>query len=100
MQYILLTALEDLAFLFVKKQPLSWSQTLFGYYHGLKRMLQSLGLFVVLPLLKKAGLADAVILMIGILSSTAGQIIFGFSTTTWMVFLSMNFYRHLHIHVY
>ena len=78
-----------LIFLYTKMQPLSWSQTTFGYYMGGTHVAKAFGMLLVLPLLKRCGVKDTYLLMIALITQTICGFILGWSKTTWMVFLGL-----------
>lgn len=81
-------AIYTLGYLFLKKQPLSWSQSFFGYFVGLHKGILGTALIVFVPLMKYKGhLRDTTIVMFAIISSSLGELIFACSTKTWMIFL-------------
>ena len=78
----------SLAYLFTKKQPLSWPQSLYGYYAGYSTGLRSLSLLLIGPLFKRRlGMRDTSIMILSLLTNAAGEAFMGFSHVTWMVFV-------------
>ncbi|XP_076464411.1 proton-coupled folate transporter-like [Babylonia areolata] len=77
----------DILLLFLRREPLAWSQTLFGYFKGLENLLRGLVLMVALPLLKrKLRVRDTSLVLGGLVSKVAGLVLLGLATHTWMVF--------------
>ena len=77
----------DILLLYLRLEPLAWSQTLFGYFKGMENLLRGLVLIFVLPLLKqKLKARDTSVVMGGVMSKVLGLALMGLSTTTWMVF--------------
>ena len=81
-------ALYSVAFLFLRRQPLSWSQSQYGIFVGYGRMLSGVFSLFFIPLLKHyVDAKDTVLLILGLLSSCASELYFAFCVLTWMVFL-------------
>lgn len=97
--HILFAAKHSLAYLYVRKQPLNWSQTLYGYYNGCAAILSMVGPLLILPLLRaKLRMRDTNIIVLAFTSTTMSMVWFAFSTQTWMVFMgkyNMTFDLHL-----
>ncbi|KAL8619698.1 hypothetical protein ACOMHN_025784 [Nucella lapillus] len=79
----------DILLLFLRREPLAWSQTLFGYFKGLDNLLRGLVLLIALPLLKKKlRVRDTSLALGGVMSKVVGLVLLGLSTQSWMVFFS------------
>ena len=93
--YILLSSFSahSLEFLYFRHPPLSWSQTLYGYYNGFSNLIHAFASLIILPILKQtAGCLDESLLAVGIVSDMLGRTWTGLCKTTWMVFLSKYIY--------
>ena len=85
---VFLTGTRDVSYLFLKKSPLSWDPVLYGYFQAYQNTVFALLLIVGTPVLKKIfGLADSLLVLMGLVSTIASLLLFGFSHKTWMVFL-------------
>lgn len=79
----------DILLLFLRREPLSWPQSMYGYYKGMENLLRGLVLVTVLPLLKKKmKTRDTSLAMAGMASKSMGLILLGVANQTWIVFLS------------
>jgi hypothetical protein len=76
----------DIAFLFVREEPLVWEVRLFSYWFGTRYGISSLALLIALPLAQRAGAGDHLVCSIGIISKIAALLLFAFSTNTAMAF--------------
>lgn len=84
----------DILLLYLRLEPLAWSQTLFGYFKGVENLLQGLMLILVLPFLKrKLRVCDTFLVMGGILSKVVGLAVMGLANTTWLVFAGESFHN-------
>ncbi|XP_048259081.1 solute carrier family 46 member 3-like isoform X7 [Haliotis rufescens] len=79
----------DVLLLYTRRAPLSWSQTMFGYYKGLENFTRSLTLVTVMPLCRK--MRDTTLGLWGLASKIIGLVVMGFSETTWLLFLVVIF---------
>ena len=78
----------SLSYLYTKKFPLSWSQTMYGINAGYTVGIKGLALLLINPLLKKRlGMRDTSIMIMSLVTNAFGEMLFGFSTHTWMVFI-------------
>ena len=84
---MIISALVAASYLFVIRQPLSWSQTLFGIFSGVDYVMRGLGGVVIPPILKSFHVRDTICLFWAYVSQFATSMIFAFSKKTWMVFL-------------
>ncbi|XP_067681839.1 lysosomal proton-coupled steroid conjugate and bile acid symporter SLC46A3-like [Haliotis asinina] len=75
----------DILLLFTRLAPLSWSQTMLGYYQGLETFARSLMLVTVLPLCRR--FRNTTVGFWGLISKVIGLVVLGFSKRTWQVFL-------------
>ena len=80
---------KDVKVMFLTRSPLSWSRSWFGYF--LSAELAVIGLFTFLASLvsRKLNLSDVNIVIIGLISMFAKVFFLAFSTTSWMVFISL-----------
>lgn len=84
------SAIYTVGYLFLKKSPLGWSQSLYGYYTGYQKLMMGLSCILIVPVFKEIlHLSDTSILLIGLLSSSLSEFFFSFCTKTWMVFMGM-----------
>ena len=82
-----------LYYLFVRHHPLNWGPSLYGYYSGFSTGTGCLCNLVVIPVLSKVyGVKDTILIIIGIVSFILGDILFGISTQTWMIFMGKLIY--------
>ncbi|XP_078310307.1 lysosomal proton-coupled steroid conjugate and bile acid symporter SLC46A3-like [Crassostrea virginica] len=80
----------DIKLMFLTRSPLSWPKSWFGYFLSVESAVMGLCLFLLIPLFsKKIKLTDVTIVVIGLLSMLAKVIFLGFSSTSWMVFVSI-----------
>ena len=78
----------SVGYLYLKKSPLGWSQSLYGYYSGYNRLIIGVASLVIVPVFKDIlHLPDTTILLVGLLSSSFSELFLSFSTKTWMVFM-------------
>ena len=83
-----LVASWSLVYLYTKKYPLSWSQTMYGIYTGYTLLLQGIAAFLIGPLLqKRIGMSDITVIMFSMFMTGMGEVLFSFCTKTWMVFI-------------
>ncbi|KAK7471504.1 hypothetical protein BaRGS_00035843 [Batillaria attramentaria] len=79
----------DILLLFLRREPLGWSQSLYGYFKGVENLLRGLVLILALPLLKrKAHVRDTSLAMAGMVSKIVGLVLLSLATQTWIVFVS------------
>ena len=77
-----------ISYLFLKKRPLSWDQTTYGIFVGIYKFVTASALFTFVPLMKnKFKMHDSMIIILAIISTSVGELLFGLSTHSWMVFL-------------
>ena len=77
-----------LTYLVVKRQPLSWSQTKYGVWMGLRNCFGGTFLVVVVPILRKyLDPKDTTLLLAGLISAALGQLVLSIGTYDWIVFL-------------
>ena len=82
-----LAAQMTLGYLYVRKQPLSWSNTLYGIWASYTLFVGSLGVVTILPLLKnRLHMRETTILFLALVSMSASCAMFAFSVNTWMAF--------------
>lgn len=82
----------DILLLYLRRDPLGWSQSLFGYFKGMENLLRGLMLLLVLPLFKKKlHVRDTTVVIGGILSKVVGLVLMGLATQTWLVFLGKHY---------
>ena len=76
------------SYLFLKRRPLSWSQTTYGIFVGIYKFITAAALLTLVPLMKnKFRMHDSLIIILAIISTSLGELFFGLSTKSWMVFL-------------
>ncbi|XP_035697899.1 solute carrier family 46 member 3-like [Branchiostoma floridae] len=75
----------EVGLLFVKAEPLKWSESLYGYWQAAQNVIPSVTLLVVMPFLAKR-LPDTALVIIGGVSYAAKFEIMAFSSTTWLMF--------------
>ena len=76
------------AYLYLKRQPLSWSQSMYGGWEGFRNVITGTGSLIILPLIKRySAVPDTIILGLALLSTGASMILIGLSKVTVMVFL-------------
>ncbi|XP_064623139.1 proton-coupled folate transporter-like isoform X2 [Lineus longissimus] len=86
--FLCFSGIKDISYLYVKRSPLSWSRTIYGYYQGFQMGLTAVLLIVGAPILKMVfHVHDTTLILMGIVSTIASQILYAFSTKLWMVFL-------------
>ena len=75
------------SYLFLKRRPLSWSQTTYGIFVGIYKFITAAALLTLVPLMKnKFRMHDSLIIILAIISTSLGELFFGLSTKSWMVF--------------
>lgn len=80
----------NITLLYVQKAPLSWSNALYGYLLSFDYFFTGICLTLVLPVLTKTvNIVDKNLFIIGCLSKSMRFLMLGFSTRTWMVFMSV-----------
>lgn len=77
----------DVVFLYALGKPLCWGTSLIGYFLALKVFCNGLASLFVLPLMVALRVSDASVVMIGLISGSAGLVLMGVATETWMMFL-------------
>ena len=81
---------KDVKVMFLTRSPLSWSRSWFGYFLSAELAVMAFCLLFLLPLFsRKLNLSDVNIVIIGLISMFAKVIFLAFSTTSWMVFVSL-----------
>ncbi|KAI3379472.1 hypothetical protein SNEBB_001322 [Seison nebaliae] len=76
-----------ISFLYLRKSPLSFTQTLYGIFRGLKSFLTCIALIGILPILQKYfDISDLTCAIIGTLSKCLGDFMYGFATSARMIF--------------
>ncbi|XP_078697177.1 lysosomal proton-coupled steroid conjugate and bile acid symporter SLC46A3-like [Branchiostoma floridae x Branchiostoma belcheri] len=75
----------EVGLLFVKAEPLKWSESLYGYWQAAQNVIPSITLLVVMPFLAKR-LPDTALVIIGAVSFVAKFEVMAFSSTTWLMF--------------
>ena len=77
-----------LGYLYLKRTPLSWDRRLYGIYIGLEKLTGAFSAFFIIVWLKQSRkIHDATLIIVSILSASLGEVWFGLSTQTWMVFM-------------
>ncbi len=77
-----------IAYLYLKRQPLSWSQSLYGYFVGFRNLIEGFGGLVMIPFIKRwVYVPDTAILGAGLATGGLSLILTGLSTVTFCVFL-------------
>ena len=77
-----------IGYLYLRRQPLSWTQSLYGYYVGVLALVHGVALVAIMPLMKKVmKVTDTGILIFATILQAVAEAFFGFCTKTWMVFL-------------
>jgi hypothetical protein len=85
-----ITASWLIGYLYLRRQPLSWTQTRYGYYVGVLAIVHGIALIAIMPLMKNVmHITDTGILIFSTLLQAVAEAFFGFCTKTWMVFLGM-----------
>lgn len=75
------------SYLFLKRRPLNWSQTTYGIFVGFYKLVTATALFTLVPLMKsRFNMHDSAIIILAIISTSVGELFFGLSTKSWMVF--------------
>lgn len=89
------SAIPNIAYLFLKHSPFNWNQIKYGYFLALYITVPSFFLLCITPLLKtKFDFKDTTLWIISIVSSSLGDVWFGYSTEDWMVYLgNIDFFR-------
>ena len=78
----------DVILVYTRHPPLSWSQTTLGLFKGSEQFLRGLAVITLLPLLKKRfGMKDTTIVIIGLISNCAEEIVLGLSSSTALLFI-------------
>ena len=86
------TAMDVIGYLFLRRQPLSWSQTLYGVFNGYSDAVFTLFVLFGIPFLKvRLRWRDTTLMLVGVVSQCIGQAYMGFCVVTWMVFLGEAF---------
>lgn len=81
-------AADHLSYLHLKHEPLSWSQSMYGYFRGVSNGIRALTIFLLVPLLrKKLPLQDPQLMMLAFATYAISRTVFGLSTKTWLVFM-------------
>ncbi|XP_076304916.1 lysosomal proton-coupled steroid conjugate and bile acid symporter SLC46A3-like [Tachypleus tridentatus] len=79
----------DLLFIFLTDDPLNWSQSKYSFISALKFAICGSGLLIGMPVLSRWFRApDTLIGLIGTLSRGLGLAVLGFSTTSFLVYIS------------
>ena len=85
--YFSFPVIVTLGYLYVKRHPLLWSQTLYGIYLGIRSVASGLCLLVVVPYMKNTlKFRDTTIVLMSLVASAVSEVFFGLSIETWMVF--------------
>ena len=66
---------------------LGMDPVLYGYYGGYNTVLRGLGIMLVVPVFKRCGLRDTIVLLLSTISKTLGLCFLAFAFAVWMVFL-------------
>ena len=76
---------------------------MFGIYVGINKAISGLALVVIVPIMKyKFKMSDTTIILVGIVSSSSCELVFGLSTRTWITFLGKTYFKitfHYHFYV-
>lgn len=84
----LVFVVNSLYYLFLRHQPLSFSQSLCGVFVGCSWLGKGAGILLCVLLLKmKTEVRDTTLMICGTLSGIASKYVLAFSYTTWMAFL-------------
>ena len=76
------------SYLFLKRRPLNWSQTTYGVFVGFYKLITASALFTIVPLMKnRFHMHDTAIIIWAVISTSVGELLFGLSTRSWMVFV-------------
>ncbi len=77
-----------LSYLYLCKQPLSWSPTLYGIFIFYALTVTAIGQVVIIPVFRnRLRMRETTIVLCAIVSAAAGMTLFAFCVYTWMVFL-------------
>ena len=77
-----------LSYLYLCKQPLSWSSTMYGVFVFYGLTVTAIGQVVLVPIFRqRLNMRETSILLCAIVSAAMGMALFAFSTRTWIVFL-------------
>ncbi len=72
----------------MRRQPLSWSQSLFGYYTGFRNAVEAFGLLVLVPFIKRVvHVEDTVLLAASLITNGLAMIVIGCSTISPLIFI-------------
>ncbi|XP_055957275.1 proton-coupled folate transporter [Patella vulgata] len=86
---LMMTALageRDIMYLYVRRHPLNWSTTMYGYLSGFENVLRGITLIAVMPVFKyKFHLKDTTLIILGISSRIVGFTFYSFGYT-WTMF--------------
>ena len=75
-------------YLYLIRQPLSWTPTFYGIFSGYTFILKGVVVVIAVPILKKKfHVRDTTILIWAFVTAVADMVVFSFSVKTWMVFL-------------
>ncbi|KAI0228387.1 Solute carrier family 46 member 3 [Lamellibrachia satsuma] len=86
--YVSFQPILSLGYLYVKRYPLSWSQSLYGQFKGVCIAVTGICAIVLVPLLKKKFYAtETMMLVASLVSMFLSIILYGVSVKTWMLFL-------------
>lgn len=78
----------SLGYLYVKRYPLSWSQSLYGQFKGMFVAVTGAFAIILVPLLKNKFLvAETKMLVASLVSMCLAVLLFGVSVATWMIFM-------------
>ena len=77
-----------IGYLFLRRQPLSWTQSMYGYYVGCSAFSHGFALLCIMPVLKRRlHMTDTGILIFATFLQAGAEAVFGLCTVSWMVFL-------------
>lgn len=80
----------SIVYLYLKKSPLNFSQSLYGIYRGLKSFSLGLGLLLILPILRYVfNISDITCVILGTLSKCASDFLYAMDQSKMIIFLSM-----------
>ena len=87
-----------LSYLLLKRQPLSWSQTKYGIWIGVRHCFTGTFLVIVVPILRKyLDPKDTTLLIPGLISAALGEMVLSVGISDWIVFLCKLQLHHLQL---
>ena len=79
----------SIVYLYLKKSPLDFSQSLYGIFRGLKSFSLGWGLLVILPILRYIfNISDMTCVILGTLSKCASDFLYAIDHSKMIIFLS------------